>query len=91
MGLEGVVSKRLDSRYQPGIRTRACTKTKRFQKRIFALLGWLPPGEWRRDRGCVVLGLRVRRDRHVGVVESGYGADLIEQLPHLTRPELRAL
>jgi bifunctional non-homologous end joining protein LigD len=58
MGLEGVVAKRLDSRYQPGVRSKAWTKTKHFQTRTFALLGWLPPGEWRADRGCVVLGLR---------------------------------
>jgi bifunctional non-homologous end joining protein LigD len=92
MGLEGVVAKRLDSRYQPGVRSRAWTKCKHFQKRTFALLGWLPPQEWRGDRGCVVLGLRSSEGIAVsGVVESGYGPDLVEQLPHLTRPELRAL
>ena len=92
MGLEGVVAKRLDSRYQPGVRSRAWVKTKHFQKRTFALLGWLPPGEWRVDRGCVVLGLRSSEGIVVsGVVESGYGPDVVEQLPHLTRPELRAL
>lgn len=57
MGLEGVVAKRLDSRYRPGIRSRAWIKTKHFQTKTFALLGWLPPHEWRGDRGCVVLGL----------------------------------
>lgn len=92
MGLEGVVAKRLDSRYRPGLRSRAWTKTKHFQTRTFALLGWLPPEEWRGDRGCVVLGLRSSKGiAMVAVVESGYGADLVEQLPHLTRLELRAL
>ncbi len=92
MGLEGVVAKRLDSRYQPGVRSRAWTKTKHFQRRTFALLGWLPPAEWRTDRGCVVLGLQSSDGIAVsGVVESGYGADLVERLPHMTRPELRAL
>jgi bifunctional non-homologous end joining protein LigD len=92
MGLEGVVAKRLDSRYQPGIRSRAWTKTKHFQTRTFALLGWLPPEEWRGDRGCIVLGLRSSEGIVVsGVVESGYGADLVEQLPRLTRADLRAL
>ena len=86
------MAKRLDSRYQPGVRSRAWTKTKHFQKRTFALLGRLPPGEWRPDRGCVVLGLQSSDGIAVsGVVESGYGPDLVGQLPHLTRPELRAL
>ena len=92
MGLEGVVAKRLDSRYRPGIRSRSWTKTKHFQTRSFALLGWLPPEEWRGDRGCVVLGLRSGEGIAVaGVVESGYGRDLVEQLPRLTRSDYRTL
>jgi bifunctional non-homologous end joining protein LigD len=92
MGLEGVVAKRLDSRYRPGLRSKSWTKTKHFQTRNFALLGWLPPEEWRQDRGCVVLGLRSEAGIAVaGVVESGYGRDLVEQLPALTRRQLRSL
>jgi len=92
MGLEGVVAKRLDSRYRPGIRSRSWIKTKHFQTRTFALLGWLPPQEWRGDRGCVALGLRTEQGiAAAGVVESGYGRDLVETLPRLTRAELRDL
>jgi bifunctional non-homologous end joining protein LigD len=92
MGLEGVVAKRLDSRYRPGLRSRSWTKTKHFQTRNFALLGWLPPEEWRQDRGCVVLGLRSEAGIAVaGVVESGYGRDLVDQLPTLSRRDFRSL
>ncbi len=92
MGFEGVVAKRLDSRYRPGQRAKSWTKTKHFQTRNFALLGWLPPEEWRQDRGCVVLGLRSGAGIAVaGVVESGYGRELVEQLPALTRRDLRSL
>ena len=92
MGLEGVVAKHLDSRYRPGLRSKSWTKTKHFETRNFALLGWLPPEEWRQDRGCVVLGLRSEAGIAVaGVVESGYGRELAEQLPQLTRSELRTL
>jgi bifunctional non-homologous end joining protein LigD len=92
MGLEGVVAKRRDSRYRPGLRSKAWTKTKHFQKRNFALLGWLPPHEWRQDRGCIVVGLRGDSGiAMAGVVESGYGQDLVERLPQLTRPQLRAM
>jgi bifunctional non-homologous end joining protein LigD len=92
MGLEGVVAKRLDSRYRPGIRSKSWTKTKHFQTRNFALLAWLPPEEWRQDRGCVVLGLRSEAGIAVaGVVESGYGRDLVDQLPTLTRRDFRSL
>ena len=92
MGLEGVVAKRLDSKYRPGIRSRAWTKTKHFQTRSFALLGWVPPQEWRQDRGGVVLGLRSEGGiAMAGVVESGYGRELVDQLPQLTRSQLRAM
>jgi hypothetical protein len=87
-----LVAKRRDSRYRPGLRSRAWTKTKHFQKRTFALLGWLPPHEWRQDRGCIVVG--IRDDSGImmaGVVESGYGQDLVERLPQLTRPQFRAM
>lgn len=92
MGLEGVVAKRLDSRYRPGIRTRSWVKTKHFQTRTFALLGWLPPHEWRGDRGCIALGLQGNDGiAFAGVVESGYGRELVDQLPGMSRAELRAL
>jgi len=92
MGLEGVVTKRLDSRYRPGVRSRAWTKTKHLQTRTFALLGWLPREEWRGDRGCIVLGLRSETGiAMAGVVESGYGPELVDQLPQLTRSQLLAL
>lgn len=92
MGLEGVVAKRLDSRYRPGLRSRSWTKTKHFQTRTFALLGWLPPEQWRGDRGCVALGLDSTAGiARAGVVESGYGRDLVDRLPQLTRGQLRAL
>jgi hypothetical protein len=39
-----------------------------------------------------VLGLRSSDGIALsGMVESGYGPDLVEQLPHMTRPELRVL
>ena len=92
MGLEGVVAKRLDSQYRPGVRSTAWTKTKHWQQRTFALLGWLPPGEWRGDRGCIVLGLRTPNGIEVsGVVESGYDRELVDRLPELTRAQLRDL
>jgi bifunctional non-homologous end joining protein LigD len=53
-GLEGVVAKRRDSRYRPGLGSREWIKAKHMQSRTFAPLGWIPPQEWRGDRGCVV-------------------------------------
>ena len=92
MDLEGVVAKRVDSRYQPGLRSKAWIKTKHMQTRTFALLGWLPPEEWRGDPCCVVLGLPSEEGmRLAGVVEWGYGRELVKQLPQLSRKDYRKL
>jgi hypothetical protein len=91
MGLEGVVAKRVDSRSQPGCVPGAGPR--RSIPSVATLHYWVvPPEEWRGDRGCVVLGLRTNgMIAMAGVVESGYGRDLVEQLPQLTREELRLL
>lgn len=87
-----MVAKRLDSRYRPGIRSRSWIKTKHFQTKTFALLGWLPPHEWRGDRGCVALGLETGDGiSFAGVVESGHTRELVDQLSEMTRAELRIL
>jgi bifunctional non-homologous end joining protein LigD len=92
MGLEGVVAKRVESRYRPGLRSKSWVKTKHYQSRSFALLGWLPPEEWRGDRGCIALGLRTDEGiAYAAVVESGYGRELVDRLPQLSRTELRDL
>src|ERR1700722_12135049 len=46
-GLEGVVAKRLDSRYEPGRRTGAWIKIKHLRRQELVIGGWLP-GEGRR-------------------------------------------
>lgn len=59
---------------------------------LLYLLGWIPPQEWRGDRGCVVPGLESSRGvTFAGVVESGYGRELVDQLPQLTRHDYRNL
>lgn len=41
-GLEGLVAKRLDSRYEPGRRSRAWVKIKNVRRQEFVVGGWLP-------------------------------------------------
>ena len=56
-GLEGIVAKRLDSRYEPGRRTGAWIKIKHTRRQELVICGWLP-GEGRRtDRiGALLMG-----------------------------------
>jgi bifunctional non-homologous end joining protein LigD len=56
-GLEGVVAKRLDSLYEPGVRTRNWLKVKNHCSQEFVIGGWLP-GEGARTRlGALVVGI----------------------------------
>ena len=56
-GIEGVVAKRLDSRYEPGRRSGAWLKIKHTRRQELVIAGWLP-GEGRRAEriGALLLG-----------------------------------
>jgi bifunctional non-homologous end joining protein LigD len=56
-GLEGIVLKRLDSRYSPGKRTGAWLKVKNIGRQEFVIGGWLPgEGRCRNQLGSILLG-----------------------------------
>jgi bifunctional non-homologous end joining protein LigD len=56
-GLEGVVAKRLDSRYEPGRRTGAWIKVKHTLRQELVIGGWLPGEGRRRERiGALLMG-----------------------------------
>ena len=63
-GLEGVVAKRHDSRYEPGRRTSAWVKVKHTQRQELVIGGWLP-GEGRRSEriGALLVGYPNSADR----------------------------
>jgi bifunctional non-homologous end joining protein LigD len=55
-GLEGIMAKRLDSRYEPGRRTRDWIKVKNKRRDDFTIVGWVPGEGRRRDRiGALLL------------------------------------
>ena len=84
-GIEGVVAKRLDAPYRPGLRTRAWVKTKHFDRGWFNVLGVAPTPE---DRYALLLGSRAagRRVRYVGRVEWGFTRERLEELITRGRP-----
>ena len=93
-GLEGIVAKRLDSRYVPGRRTRAWLKVKNVATQELVIGGWLP-GEGGRERtlGALTVGYYDADDglhlRYAGRVGTGFteGAlrDLSKRLEALGR------
>jgi bifunctional non-homologous end joining protein LigD len=70
--LEGVVAKRLDSTYRPGVRTEAWLKIKRTQHAAAVVLGYLPAG--RDDLKSLVIGME-EDGRLVPVGRVGSGLD----------------
>ena len=93
-GLEGVVAKRLDSAYQPGLRSRGWVKVKRVGRQEFVVGGWLARQGERRERiGALLLGVHDPDGtlRYVGRVGSGFSDEELERLATLLGPLERAV
>jgi bifunctional non-homologous end joining protein LigD len=82
-GLEGVVAKRLDSRYEPGKRSGAWVKVKNARRQEFVVGGW-QPGEGGRTGtiGSLLIGYYNDNGElhYAGKVGSGLSGAWIEQL-----------
>ncbi|MEO3782214.1 non-homologous end-joining DNA ligase [Actinocorallia sp. B10E7] len=91
--LEGLIAKRLDSRYRPGRRVADWQKIKNFRSQEVVVVGWRP-GQGRREGtlGSLLLGVHVRgRLRYAGHVGTGFDDamldDLTARLGPLERPD----
>jgi bifunctional non-homologous end joining protein LigD len=90
-GLEGLVAKRLDSRYLLGRRSRAWLKVKNIRSQELVIGGWLP-GQGRRAGtiGAILLGYHEDegggRLRYAGRVGSGFTDAELERLAGLLEP-----
>ncbi|MFR9795640.1 ATP-dependent DNA ligase [Streptomyces sp. MS06] len=73
-GLEGLVCKRLDSRYEPGVRSRSWIKIRHLQGADVIVGGWLPGrGRLTGLPGSVLMGQRAGAGlRYVGSVGTGW-------------------
>jgi len=91
-GLEGLVAKRLDSRYLPGRRTRAWLKVKNLMGQELVIGGWLP-GQGRRTGtlGALLVGYYEDEDgkshlRYAGRVGTGFTDDELDRLAGMLEP-----
>jgi len=92
-GLEGVVAKRLASRYQPGRRTSDWVKVKRPGRQEFVVGGWVAGKGTRSGRvGALLLGVYDGQGslRYAGRVGSGFSERELERLDGLLEPLRRA-
>ena len=91
-GLEGVIGKRLDSRYIPGKRSSAWIKIKHFQRQEFVICGWTS-GQGSRSGSIGALHLGVYEDgelHYVGRVGTGFDTAERARLEQLLKPLARA-
>jgi bifunctional non-homologous end joining protein LigD len=87
-GLEGIVAKRLNSRYEPGRRTGAWVKIKHTRRQELVIAGWLP-GEGRRtDRiGALLMGYHEDGElRYAGRVGTGFTERMLDDLRERLAP-----
>ncbi len=91
--LEGIVAKRLDSPYRPGLRSADWLKIKTAGRQEFVVGGWLP-GQGKRTRriGALLLGVHDPDGslRYVGRVGSGFSEVELDRLATLLEPLRRA-
>jgi bifunctional non-homologous end joining protein LigD len=95
--LEGLVAKRLDSRYLPGRRTRAWLKVKNLTGQELVIGGWLP-GQGRRSGtiGALLVGYYEEEDgerhlRYAGRVGTGFTDAELDRLAGLLEPLRRKM
>jgi bifunctional non-homologous end joining protein LigD len=90
--LEGIVLKRLDSRYAPGKRTGAWLKVKAVGRQELVIGGWAPGEGRRRDRiGAILLGaFDAEGELHyAGKVGTGFSERDLDELLERLRPLAR--
>lgn len=88
LGLEGVMAKRLTSRYEPGRRSSNWTKIKVRRRQELVVGGWAT-GEGRRNGqiGSLLVGYRVKNTwRYAGRVGTGFSEAELHRLGTLLRP-----
>ncbi len=92
-GLEGLVAKRVNSKYEPGRRSGAWVKVKHTRRQELVIGGWLPGEGRRRDSiGALLMGsFEDGGLRYVGRVGTGFTektlTDLKRRLKPLHRPD----
>jgi bifunctional non-homologous end joining protein LigD len=90
--MEGVVAKRLDSKYEPGKRTSAWLKVKNQQRQEFVIGGWVPGAGRRTGKiGALVIGYRDGNQFvSAGKVGTGFTDAMLRELEERLRPLTRA-
>ena len=88
-GLEGVMAKRVDSRYEPGRRSGAWLKVKNHNRQELVIGGWLEgEGKRRGYPGALLVGYydKDKKFAYAGKVGTGFSDAMLEKLAALMNP-----
>jgi len=87
-GLEGVLAKKLDSKYEPGRRSGAWVKVKNRNRQEFVIAGWLDgEGKRRGLPGALLVGYYDKgKFVYAGKVGTGFTDSMLEKLHELMAP-----
>ncbi len=84
MGMEGLIGKRRDSDYQPGVRSKAWVKLKVTAEQEFVIGGCTPPQGARKHFGALLVGYFEKGALHfAGKVGTGYNEAWLKRLSKL--------
>ena len=91
-GMEGVVAKRRDSRYEPGRRSDCWVKVKHVRRQSAVVAGWKPGEGGRTGRvGSLLLGVQGERGlEYAGHVGTGFSSAVLRLLSERLEPLRRA-
>lgn len=82
-GWEGIIAKRTDSPYQPGVRSKAWLKLKVEHRQEFVVGGWTEPRNTREHIGALLLGyFDGGRFKYVGHTGGGFTREGLREMHH---------
>ena len=88
---EGIVAKKMDSLYTPGIRTREWLKIKNNQSREAVIIGYTEPKGSRQHFGSLLLAEYKKEKLHyIGHAGTGFSDAKLQELMERMRPLVRA-
>lgn len=88
LGWEGIMAKRVDARYRPGVRTRDWLKLKIEQRQEFVIGGYTEPRNSRSHFGAILLGYHDREGKliYAGHTGGGFSGKLLDEMYAKLKP-----
>lgn len=87
--LEGVIAKKKESHYQPGVRSKAWLKIKNEQMQEVVICGFTEPKRGRKEFGALITGIYKNRKLHyVGHVGGGFTEKELKEMKAMLLPHI---